>query len=156
MREATSVGSIEIAACPTTVYGIITDLSLWQGFMTETGTPDHAGEIALTPGSTFHTWNRNGPWRWRTTTVILEAVPHERLAFRVTSLGHQVAVWRYDIVPTSRGSRVTESTRDLRGTAMLLISVATTGVVNRARHNRRNIDLTLARLKAQAEAAQQS
>ncbi|MFJ9011645.1 SRPBCC family protein [Streptomyces canus] len=156
MREATLVSSIEIAARPTTVYGILTDLSRWGQFVAETRVPARAAAVRLSPGTSFHAWNRNGLWRWRTTTTVLEAVPHDRLVFRVSCLGGPVSVWRYDIVPTPRGSRVTESTRDLRGRAMVLLSIVTTGVVDRAERNRRNIDLTLAGLKSEAEAEQQT
>jgi uncharacterized protein YndB with AHSA1/START domain len=154
VREATLVGSIEIAADPTTVYGILTDLGRWERFVVETRVPARAAQVRLSPGMTFRAWNRNGLWRWRTTTTVLEAVPYDRLVFRVSCFGEPVSVWRYDIVPTARGSRVTESTRDLRGTAMALLCMITTGVLDRAEHSRRNIELTLAALKAEAEAEQ--
>ncbi|MFE2415830.1 SRPBCC family protein [Streptomyces hokutonensis] len=151
MRQPTIVGSIEIAARPATIYGLITDLSRWDRFVVETRVPARAVPDGLAPGTTFRAWNRNGLWRWRTTTRVLQAVPPRSLAFEVTSLGMPVATWRYDIVPTARGSRVTESTRDMRGRTMCLVSVAATGVVDRIAHNRRNIERTLARLKAEAE-----
>lgn len=145
------VGSIEIAARPATVYGLITDLSSWDRFAVETRVPARAHPLELVPGATFRAWNRNGLWVWRTTTTVLHTEPFRTLAFEVKSLGRPVSTWRYDIVPTERGSRVTESTRDLRGRAMCLLSVAITGVVDRGAQNRRNIDLTLVRLKAAVE-----
>ena len=151
MRQPAIVGSIEIEAFPAMVYGLITDLSSWSRFAVETRVPTRALALELVPGAMFHAWNRNGLWRWRTTTTVLHAEPFRTLAFEVKSLGRPVSAWRYDIVPTERGSRVTESTRDLRSRAMCLLTVAVTGVVDRDARNRRNIDLTLMRLKAAAE-----
>ncbi|MFJ5304429.1 SRPBCC family protein [Streptomyces sp. NPDC088350] len=151
MRQPTIVGSIEIAARPATIYGLITDLSRWDRFVVETRVPARAVPAGLAPGTTFRAWNRNGLWRWRTTTTVLQVVPSRSLAFEVTSFGRPVATWRYDIVPTARGSRVTESTRDMRGRTMCLVSVAATGVVDRTARNQRNIERTLGRLKAEAE-----
>jgi hypothetical protein len=151
MRQPAIVGSIEIIACPDTIYGLIADLSQWNRFVVETHAPAQALPAPLVAGTTFHAWNSNGLWRWRTTTTILQAVPSRTLAFEVKSFRRPVATWRYDIVPTARGSRVTESTRDRRSRTMCVISVVSTGVTNRAAHNQRNIDLTLARLKAEAE-----
>ncbi|WP_128377270.1 SRPBCC family protein [Streptomyces cavernae] len=151
MRQPALVGSIEIEALPATVYRLITDLSSWNRFAVETRVPAGVLPLELVPGATFRAWNRNGLWLWRTTTTVLHAEPMRTLAFEVTCFGRAVSTWRYDIVPTERGSRVTESTRDLRGRAMCLISVAVTGVVDRGTRNQRNIDLTLTRLKAAAE-----
>lgn len=151
MRQPITVASIEIAASPQAVYGALTDLSGWHRFVVETRLPGRAVPDRLAAGTTFRAWNRNGPWRWRTTTTVRRAVPLRCLVLEVTSLGRPVAVWRYDIVPTARGCRVTESTRDLRGRTMRLLSVVTTGVVDRSARNRRNIERTLARLKAAAE-----
>lgn len=156
MRQSAIVGSIEIAAFPATVYGLITDLSSWDRFAVETRIPGGVLPRELVPGTTFHAWNRNGLWLWRTTTTVLHAEPFRTLAFEVKSFGRPVSAWRYDIVPTERGSRVTESTRDMRGKAMCLLSVAVTGVVDRDARNRRNIDLTLMQLKAAAEKPAQS
>lgn len=151
MRQPAIVGSIEIAAFPATVYGLITDLSSWNRFAVETRIPVGVLTRELVTGTTFHAWNRNGPWLWRTTTTVLHAEPFRTLAFEVRSFGRPVSTWRYDIVPTERGSRVTESTRDMRDRAMCLLSVAVTGVVDRGARNRRNIDRTLMKLKAAAE-----
>jgi hypothetical protein len=151
MRPSAIVGSIEIGASPATVYGLITDLSSWSRFAVETRIPARALALELVPGTTFRAWNRTGLWRWRTTTTVLHAEPFRTLAFVVQSFGRPVSAWRYDIVPTERGSRVTESTRDLRGRAMRLLSVVITGVVDRDVRNRRNIEVTLAQLRAAAE-----
>lgn len=153
MHQPAIVGSIEIAAGPATVYGLITDLSAWNRFAVETRIPRGARSRELLPGTTFHAWNSSGLWLWRTTTTVLNAEPFRTLAFEVRSFGAPVSVWRYDIVPTERGSRVTESTRDLRSWIMTLLSAMLTGVINRDARNRHNIHLTLVRLKAEAEKA---
>jgi hypothetical protein len=151
MRHQIIVGSVEIAARPATVYGLIADPSLWHHFMAETRVSPRHAPAQLARGMTFHVWNRHGPWHWRTRAQVMQAIPQRSVVLEVTFLGRPVAAWRYDIVPIARGSRVTESTRDLRGMGMVLLCVLGTGVVDRAGRNQRNIERTLARLKSVAE-----
>jgi hypothetical protein len=151
VRQATTVGTIEIAAGPNTLYGLLTDLSCWRLFATEIRVPARALPHRLVPGVTFRAWHRDGLWWWRGTSTVLEAVPSRRLVLRVFSLGRPVATWRYDLTPTARGSRVTASTRDLRGRTRRLVCAVATGVLDRAAHRRRTVDGLLAGLKAAAE-----
>ncbi len=80
MRQSAIVGSVEILASPATVYRLITDLSAWSRFAVETRIPPSALPRELVPGTTFHAWNRIGPWRWRTTTTVLQAEPFRTVA----------------------------------------------------------------------------
>ncbi|MEU3550882.1 SRPBCC family protein [Streptomyces longwoodensis] len=152
MQEPTAIASVHVHARPGTVYRLLTDLSQWRAFVAECRvTP---GPFTARVGERFRGTNRRGPMVWRTTATVTQATPDRCFAFRVTLFGMPVSYWRYDIVPTDRGCRVTESTRDHRRTLMRVVSIPATGVVDRAAHNRRNIQRTLTRLKALAEAAE--
>ncbi|MBQ0826558.1 SRPBCC family protein [Streptomyces tagetis] len=151
MPRPVIVGSIDIAAPPAAVYRLISDLASWSRFAAETRISPEDLPLRLEPGATFRAWNHAGAFRWRTTTTVLYAEPSRTLAFAVRAFGMPVSTWRYDIVPTLRGSRVTESTRDSRGGLLRLFSVLFTGVGDRDARNRHNIDLTLVRLRAAAE-----
>lgn len=152
MQEPTAIGSVHVHARPGTVYRLLTDLSQWRAFVAECRvTP--VGFMARV-GGRFHGTNRRGPLVWRTTATVTQATPERCFAFRVTLFGRPVSDWRYDIVPTDCGCRVTESTRDQRGPLLRVVSVPATGVLDRAARNRRNIQRTLTRLKALAEASE--
>lgn len=150
MHEPTAVGSVHVSARPRTVYRLVTDLSQWRRFVAECRVAP--GEFTARAGERFRGTNHHGPMLWRTTATVTHAAPERCFAFRVTLFGRPVSSWRYDIVPTAHGCRVTESTRDQRGPVLRVISVLTTGVLDRAARNRRNIERTLARLKSAAEA----
>jgi hypothetical protein len=63
-----------------------------------------------------------------------------------------VALWRYRFEPNGRGgTTVTESTEDQRGALMKRLGRTASGVSDRATENRKNMRLTLERLKAAAE-----
>ncbi|GHE10253.1 SRPBCC family protein [Streptomyces alanosinicus] len=152
MQEPTAIGSVHVHARPGTVYRLLTDLSQWRAFVAECRvTP---GRFTVRVGERFRGTNRRGPLVWRTTATVTQATPDRFFAFRVTLFGRPVSDWRYDIVPTDRGCRVTESTRDHRGPLLRAVSLPATGVLDRAALNRRNIQRTLTRLKALAEAAE--
>lgn len=96
--------------------------------------------------------NRNGIRRWSTTCTVTDAEPGRVFAFDVSYLGLPVAHWRYEIVPTEDGCRVTEGTWDRRPKWFVKPGGLATGVMDRDTANAEHIEVTLARLKAKAEA----
>ena len=105
------------------------------------------------PGAVFKGRNRNGGKSWTTTCTVTDAEPGRVFAFDVKSFVVPVAHWRYDIEPADGGCRVTEQTWDRRPGWFRKPA--------RHRHRRhatarrptpKNIELTLQRLKARAEA----
>ncbi|MDX6233332.1 MAG: hypothetical protein QOH68_2347, partial [Nocardioidaceae bacterium] len=66
-----------------------------------------------------------------------------------TAISH----WEYVFTTTPTGTSVTESWTDRRPAWMKLGGVVVMGVPDRVAHNRRNMEATLAELKAAAEKA---
>jgi uncharacterized protein YndB with AHSA1/START domain len=156
VAEPTAHSSIDIAAPPELVYRIVSDV---------TGLPEWAEETercvwlggATGPavGAQFRGVNRHKGRRWAMKCTVTEATEDPqrcRFAFQVSLLGVPTAVWSYDIEATERGCRVTESTRRLApDLPTKLVNRYLLGVPDRDRHNQRNIERTLQRLKEYAE-----
>jgi hypothetical protein len=105
-------------------------------------------------GARFRGHNRRARRRWSTTATVTDAEPGRRFAFEVVSVARiPVSRWQYDIRPTDGGCRVEERTWDRRPSWFRPLANLFTGVRDRAECNRRNIEHTLGRLKAAAEAA---
>ena len=111
----------------------------------------HRGEPA-TPGAVFKGHNANRGRSWTTTCTVTHAEPGRVFAFDVKHTVVPVAHWRYDIEPVDGGCRVTEQTWDRRPGWFRKPAGLATGVSDRASTNARNIEVTLQRLKAAAEA----
>ncbi|MEU9608962.1 hypothetical protein [Streptomyces sp. NPDC048057] len=137
MTEPTAVGSIHVSARPRTVYGLISD-------------PAGRGR-PLAAGERFRAARRVRLLARRRTATVIQAVPDRCFAFRVTALGRPVSTWRYDIVPTAYGCRVTGSTRDRRGPLLRVLLRIGAGALDRAARNHRDVEWALAALKAAAE-----
>ncbi|MFH8370927.1 SRPBCC family protein [Streptomyces sp. NPDC018031] len=90
---------------------------------------------------------------WSTDCEVTAAERGQRFAFRVRAVGLSVAEWSYAFEPVESGTatKVTESWVDQRGRLMRFISSFVTGVRDRAEANRRNMEVTLRRLKEELE-----
>lgn len=108
---------------------------------------------AAQPGAVFKGRNTNGAKKWTTTCTVTDAQPGKVFAFDVKSMIVPVSHWRYDIEPVDGGCRVTEQTWDRRPGWFRKPAGIATGVTDRTSANAKNIELTLGRLKARAEAA---
>jgi uncharacterized protein YndB with AHSA1/START domain len=148
--------SIDVAANPEIVWGLISDLAKMGEWSPEcTGVkwagaaPGPAGPSV---GAVFKGKNKIGFRRWSTKGTIIAAEPNRRIAWDVAALGLPVARWSYTIGPSDSGCRVTESWEDKRGAIIKAVGPLTTGVKDRAAHNEAGMRTTLERLKAAAEA----
>lgn len=124
-------------------------------------TVPHPGAPA-TLGMTFVGTNRSGRGRWVTSCNVTEAVPGERFAFDVTTIGPRkplnrggIGSWSYYFEPVEGGTLVTESWTDGRSAwpdvlAACFDRVVTVGHLF-ADFQRRNIARTLAALKTDVE-----
>ncbi|MEU4745544.1 SRPBCC family protein [Actinosynnema sp. NPDC023658] len=151
MTEPNARAQVEVDAGVDRVYALVSDLRGLADLAEE-----YSGGRWLAPaagpavGARFVGANRRG-WRiWRTVSTVTDAGP-TRFAFDVRSFGVPVSRWQYDIEPTATGCRVTESTWDRRPTWFRPLTVLATGVHDRDVQNQRNIERTLARLKAVVE-----
>ncbi|MFJ6673947.1 SRPBCC family protein [Actinosynnema sp. NPDC091369] len=151
MTEPNARAHVDVEAPADVVHALVTDLRGLAGVAEE-----YSGGRWLAPatgpavGARFVGANRRGFRVWRTVSTVTDASP-TRFAFEVRSLGLPVSRWQYDVEPTGTGCRVTESTWDRRPAWYRPLTVLVTGVRDRDARNQRNIERTLARLKAAAE-----
>jgi uncharacterized protein YndB with AHSA1/START domain len=139
--------SVTIAAPPAAVFAIVANphqhpridgsgsvRSLVEG-------PDH-----VTKGDTFHVRMRLFGVPYTITNKVVEYEPDRRIAWRHFG-GHR---WRYELVPTGDGTRVTETFDYSRYSLLWRTLLEATGFPAR---NRAGIEGTLVRLKEAAEGA---
>ena len=144
--------STDIDADPKVVYDLVSNLPRMGEWSPEnTGGRWIRGAAGPAVGAKFRGSNRKGFRRWSTTCTITEAKPGEVFAFDVDFGPTPISHWSYVFTATPAGTRVTESWTDRRPTWMKLGGVVAMGVPDRVAHNRRNMETTLAELKAAAE-----
>jgi len=149
--------SIDIDAAPEAVYALVSDLpsmGRWSPECYRCTWLD--GATAAAPGVRFRGYNRIGARRWATTGKVVVAEPGRELSFDVEYFGQPVARWAYRIASRDGGCTLTESTEDRRSAVMKLVGTAFlvgTPGADRTSRNQDTIEVTLARLKAEAEGA---
>ncbi len=145
--------SLDIEAAPQTVYDLVADVAA-MGQWSPEATGAAGAPSRLRAGDHFWGLNKRGLVRWFTRCTVVEAVPGERFVFDVDFPPMPISRWTYEFEPSATGCRVTETWDDrrfgpfgpaIRGVGQALIPGP------RAQHNQRNIEITLARLKAAAE-----
>jgi uncharacterized protein YndB with AHSA1/START domain len=146
--------SREIKAPAETVWALVSDLPRMGEWSPENDGGDWLkGATKAVPGAKFKGANTNGDKSWTTTATILEADPGRSLSFRVAVGVIKVALWSYTFEPTEGGCIVTETWTDQRNGLVKKLATRSSGVENRAAHNREGMEYTLARLAKAAEAA---
>lgn len=152
MNEPSASATVQIAAPPETVYGMITDLPTLSELAEEAVSMELRKGAAVTEGAVFVGHNQNGNKRWTTKCTVTDAEPGRLFAFEVRHTVLPIARWQYDIEPQGDGGcRVTERTWDRRPGWFRKLAKQATGVADRDAENRKNIELTLQRLKERAE-----
>ena len=145
--------STTIAADPVKVYNLVTDLPRMGEWSPEnTGGSWVDGANGPSVGARFRGHNKRGVLRWSTTVEVTDATPGKRFAFEVTYGPLKISTWEYTFEPDGTGCRVTESWTERRPTWMKIASMPVMAVPDRAKHNQRNMEATLAALKVAAEA----
>jgi uncharacterized protein YndB with AHSA1/START domain len=154
MNAPSASSSVEIAAPPERVYGLITDLGSMAELAAETSTMTWKKGSSAAPGSVFVGTNDNGKRKWSTTCTVTDADAGHRFAFEVHSVARiPVSRWQYEIEATPTGCRVTESTWDKRPGWFKKPASIATATPDRTGSNAKNIEATLQRLKDRAESA---
>ena len=145
--------SEQVAATPDDVYAMVSDVTRMGSWSPETTSCRWLdGATGPTVGARFRGTNKRGPLLWQTTCTVTAAEPGERFAFDVKFGPAPISSWAYDLEPARDGTtRVTESWSDRRSSALKVTSVPVMGIRDRAAHNRRSMQATLAALKVAAE-----
>ncbi len=155
MTPPTVTRSIEIAAEPSAVYALVTDLGVLAELAEETRAMQwrDGAPATVRPGLEFDGANCNGIRRWSTRCTVTDAEADSSFAFEVRSPFPPVPIarWQYDIESADGGCRVTESTWDRRPAWFRRPAAVVTGVADRDVASARHIEATLARLKQRAE-----
>jgi hypothetical protein len=144
--------SAQINADATKLYGLVSDLTRMGEWSPEnTGGRWVGGATGPEVGAKFRGNNKHGFRRWSTTVRVTDATPGKRFAFDVTYGPIDIARWSYDFETVDGGTLVTERWVEGRPSWMKTVSKPVMGVMDRAAHNRRNMEATLAALKSAAE-----
>jgi hypothetical protein len=144
--------STDIDAPAERVWSLVSDLPRMGEL-----SPENTGGRWLPPatgpavGARFRGANRQGWRRWSTAVRVTDCQPGRTFAFDVRSLGMGVAEWSYLITPTNAGCTVTETWRDRRGRAMVVIGLLASGIADRSAYTASSMEQTLAALKQRAE-----
>ena len=142
-----------IAADPMKVYALVSDLPRMGEWSPEnTGGKWMGGATTAEVGARFRGNNKRGVLRWSTTCEVTDATPGKRFAFDVTYGPLSISHWEYTFEPDGDGCRVTEEWTERRPAWMKVMSVPVMAVADRAGHNARGMETTLAALKVAAEA----
>ena len=142
-----------IAADPVKVYNLVSDLPRMGEWSPEnTGGKWLGGATKAEIGARFRGNNKRGVLRWSTTCEITEATPGKRFAFDVNYGPVSISHWDYMFEPDGDGCRVTETWTERRPAWMKVASIPVMAVADRAKHNTRTMEATLAALKVAAEA----
>lgn len=148
------VVSASIAADPLSAYSLISDVARMGNFSPE-ATGARGADRELKVGDRFVGLNRRGPVVWFTICTVTVAEPGIAFEFLVDMGPFPVSRWRYDIVPQADGIEVRETWWDRRngplGQSLKLMGQAVIPG-SRPDHNRRNMQITLDRMKATLEA----
>lgn len=144
--------SRDISASPKAVYAVISDVTRMGDWSDECFACElHEGYDAPVAGATFDGHNRNGDRQWTSQGKVIEADPGRAFAFKCSMFGFRYSTWGYRIEAAEYGSRVTESTVDLRSEGALELSREISGVADRADRARSAERRTLERLAAAVE-----
>lgn len=155
MSEATVTESIRIDAPAEAVYDLVADVTRMGEWSPEaTGARVSAPAGVLQVGDRFTGTNRHGIARWSTQCTVTEADRGRVFEFTVAVKPFKISTWRYEFAADGDSTIVTEHWTDerdgVRGAAVKVLGqVVIPG--SRPDHNRRNMQTTLANLKAAAE-----
>ena len=144
--------SIEIAAPPATVWGIVSDLRRMGEWSPQCVRMTVLGrEVGV--GTRTVNLNRHGWKRWPTAARVVVFEPEQTLAFRIPL---NRTVWTYELEPSAAGTLLTESRRAPSGVSRLsniAVGTALGGTEEFEASLSDGIRRTLERIKAAAEAS---
>jgi uncharacterized protein YndB with AHSA1/START domain len=144
--------SVDIDAAPDLVWRLVADITRMPEFSPELRSAQWVSAVAEPKvGARFKGFNKHGKVRWSTSCEVTAAEPDREFAYRVTYFGLKISQWSFALEPQGSGTRLTESTLDLRSAPTRWVTGPATGVLDRATHNLEGIRATLAAIKTVAE-----
>jgi len=151
MAEPLLQAEIDIAAPPTKVWALVSDLSQMPRWSPQCRMMRAFGP--LRQGTRTVNFNRRGLMFWPTTSRITEFIPERKLAFRVNENN---TVWSYELEPTATGTRLVESRHAENGVKAVsnaLVNSLMGGVPSFEQELLAGMNDSLARIKAAAESS---
>jgi uncharacterized protein YndB with AHSA1/START domain len=145
--------SVQIAAAPGLVYRLIADVTRMGEWSPECYRCTWLdGASTAVAGARFRGHNRLGRYTWQTTAVVMTAQAGESFAFTTIhdKSGREETAWRYDLSATEDGTCLTESYEFMW---CPVVNRLTELPIPRGRQVSRGIQVTLAAIKAAAEAS---
>jgi hypothetical protein len=145
---------IDIQSPAVVVYDLLADISRMSQWSPEVVRCRWVrGASRAQPGARFRGWSRKG-WRiWSTLSIVTVADRPATFEWRVTFVRLPVATWRYTMLDNrDGGTTLREVAVDERGPALRRLSPFITGSRDRRERNDETMQVTLARVKAAAEA----
>lgn len=154
ITEPTTELAVEIGAPPADVWRIVADVTRipeWSPVCHRCEWIEDAEAGAV--GAHFRGHNRLNGARWSRDCVVTAAEPGEVFAFSTLFKGQESTRWRYRFEPTDSGTRVSEAYQIVTMPRWVRMLRRLPGALAKTeRDTQRNIETSLARLKAVAEA----
>ena len=143
--------SIEIAASPELVFGVLSDLPRMGELSPEnTGGEWLDGASSARLGARFRGTNEQDGDEWSTIAKVSEFEPPNSFTFEVTWHRFRISRWSYRVEATDAGCRVTESWTDRRNA--VIRRDGDTDTFKRVEFTKESIHATLTALKRICEA----
>lgn len=149
---------IDIAAAPTRVWELVSDINLPARFSSEFLGATWMNNDSLRVGAAFVGKNRiEGVREWQSTSYIVACEPPSVLAWNVSDPVHPSAQWRFELEVIGSGTRLRQQMTmgpGLSGTARAMEQdpdQAQQILARRREHLRRNMELTIHGIKRLAE-----
>jgi hypothetical protein len=150
--------SVWIDADPAVLWAAIAELPRMGEWSPENVGGDWLDGGGPVVGARFRGRNRKGRGEWETVATVIDAEPGRSFAISIAEPGQVGTVWRYELEPADGGTVVTE-TFDWYWTpvpaegfrarvANMDLDAAVIAVAEREQHLQRQLDTTLAALRA--------
>jgi uncharacterized protein YndB with AHSA1/START domain len=162
MRDRPSVAvEIFVAASPQRVWELVIDLQLMGQWSPEYQRGEWLdGATGPAVGARFQGHNKRRDREWESVSTVIEAAPGRVIAWAVGDPANPGATWRFDLTPENTGTRVRQQVQIGPGPSGLTARIAELPdreediIAARTTEHRRNMQATLAGLKAAAEQGQ--
>ena len=147
-----------VAAAPQRVWELLGDLQLMGQWSPEyRGGEWLDGATGPAVGVRFKGYNQRRERQWESVSTVIEAAPGRAIAWAVGDSANPSATWRFDLTPEGNGTRVRQRVQIGPGPSGLTARIAELPdreediIAARTAEHQRNMQATLAGLKAAAE-----